>query len=337
MFDFAISRNQPRRPTKRIFASWIVSGLIHFFVLLMLIQFPELLRGGMNYRFRPSTLLTNIFGPKQEDTGKDWRTVTVLRPMMAPSAATLKKYLPDWDKKGSGSTPIRIRWGDEQRKALENAPPVPKIRREPKAPNLLPPPNEAAGTSTASAQSPSGNSLENSAGSPATVPVDANAGKKGTLNLPPPGPASKPEVAGSSPPSPVPSGVKPPSTATQEQKGTDKVFDNELQAIRSPESGVFDTKGFPLGEYTSIIKERIKGRWLIPSNLKNSQGHTTLVFYIGKDGHFTSLHIVGSSGNNSLDLAAMRAVMNSDPFPALPKGFPGDHIGAKFVLSYNEQ
>jgi len=337
MFDFAISRNQPQRPTKRIFASWIVSALIHFFVLLVLIQFPELLRGGMNYRFRPSTLLTSAFGLKPEDTGKDWRTVTVLRPMMAPSAATLKKYLPDWDKKGSGSTPIRIRWGDEQRKALENAPPVPKIRREPKAPNLLPPPNEAAGASTASAQSPSGNSLENSAGSPVTVPVDPNAGKKGTLNLPPPGPAPKPEVAVNSPAGSTPSGIKPPSATQQEPKGGLKVFDTEQQAIRSSESGIFGGQGFPLDDYAIMIKERIKGRWFIPSNLKNSQGHTTLVFYIGKDGRFSNLHIVGSSGNNSLDLAAMQAVMNSDPFPALPKGFPGDHVGAKFVLSYNEQ
>jgi protein TonB len=292
----------------------------------------------MNYRFRPSTLLTNIFGPKPEDTGKNWRTVTVLRPMMAPSASTLKKYLPDWDKKGSGSTPIRIRWGDEQRKALENAPPMPKIRREPKAPSLLPPANETArtGTSTETSQSPGGNSSENSSGSASMAPTDFSTGKKGTVNLPPPGPAPKPEVAGNSPPSSVPSGIKPPSAATQEQKGTDKVFDNEQQAIRSSESGIFDTNGFPLGDYANMIKERIKGEWLIPSNLEKSHGHTTLVFRIGKDGHFTSLHIVGSSGNNSLDLAAMRAVMNSDPFPALPKGFPGDHIGAKFVLSYNE-
>ncbi len=96
--------------------------------------------------------------------------------------------------------------------------------------------------------------------------------------------------------------------------------------------------GFPLNEYANLIKERIKGNWFIPSNLKNSQGHTTIVFYIGKDGRFSNARIEpsASSGNTSLDLAALKAIMDSNPFPPLPKGFPRDRIGAKFVLSYNE-
>ena len=85
-------------------------------------------------------------------------------------------------------------------------------------------------------------------------------------------------------------------------------------------------------------KGTIKGSWLIPSHLKDSQGHTTIVFYINKDGRSSGARIEASasSGNNALDIAALKAIMNSNPFPPLPKGYPGDHLGAKFVLSYNE-
>jgi len=331
MFEFAISRNQRRRPTRRIYASWVVSCLFHLCLLGLLIQYPQLLRGGMYHHFRPLSVITNLFGSKTQDEDNNWRTVAVLRgPMMAPSATTLKKYLKDWNDKGSGSPPIRIRWGDEQKSALRNLPPMPRVREEPKPQVVLPPPNEMA-----SAGGTAGNSSENASGASTTVQADPSGGKRGTVNLPPPGPAPKTEVASNNAPSSIPNGVKPPSNITKPPDSV-KVFQDEHKAISSPESGFFDTGGFAIGEYAKIIKERIKGKWFIPSNLRNSQGHTTVVFYIGKDGRFTDARIVTSSGSNSLDLAALKAVIDSNPFPPLPKGFPGDHLGAKFVLSYNE-
>jgi TonB family protein len=114
------------------------------------------------------------------------------------------------------------------------------------------------------------------------------------------------------------------------------VFDSEQKAIQAEGSGLFDTKGFPLGDYADTIVERIRGNWYIPSNLRNSQGRTTVIFYIGKDGRYTNAHIVMSSGSTSLDLAALNAVLVSNPFPPLPAGFPGEQVGAKFVFKYNE-
>jgi len=333
MFDFAISQNYRRKPTRRTFASWALSCLAHGFFLLMLIQFPQLLQGGMYHRFRPMTILASILGSAvPDDKDKDdeeWRTVAVLRgPMIAPSAATLKKYLRDWDKKEPGPPPVSVRWGDEQRAAFENVPPMPKIRQEPKPQQVLPPPNSGA-----AAQASAGNSPDGSGSS--IVRVEPEGGKRGTLNLPPPGPDPKTEVAGNKAPTAIPDGIRPPP-AIPPSKDAVKVFEDEQKALVSPESGFFDTKGFPLGEYANLIKERIKGKWYIPSNLRNSQGHTTVVFYIGKDGRFTDARIVSSSGSKSLDLAALKAVIDSNPFPPLPNGFPGDRVGAKFVLSYNE-
>jgi TonB family protein len=71
---------------------------------------------------------------------------------------------------------------------------------------------------------------------------------------------------------------------------------------------------------------------MIPSNLRNSDEFTTIVFFIDRDGQHFDIQIVDSSGNSSLDLTAMNAILNSNPFPPLPPGFPGDHVGVKYIF-----
>jgi TonB family protein len=336
MFEYAISKNQRQKPTNRILASCAASSVVHILLIVTLIHFPQLLQGGMLRRFHIINLITDGLTPKASDDENNWRTVTVLRPqdkMEAPSAEQLKKLLYDWNKKGTGkeAPPIRIRWGNEQ-KAAFNSPPPPKIRPQPKAPMPPPPVSESASVTPGSAaetQSPAGKSAENAPGSPVAVRVDPSASKKDVVNLPPPGPPPKSETASNNAPRSIPEGVKQPAE-------TYKVFEDEQKAIRSSDSGFFDTKGFPLGEYANLIKERIKGKWNIPSHLQSFQGHTTVIFYIDKNGRYGNARIVTSSGSNSFDIAALMAVIESDPFPPLPKGFPGNHIGAKFVLSWNE-
>lgn len=336
MLEYAISRNQRRRLTKRVFVSWIASCICHAFMLLMLIQFPQLLRGGIYHRFRA---LSSVLDPGSEDNDKNWRTVAVLRnpsPMTAPSSATLRKYAYDWSKKESAAPPVRIRWGDEQKAALiEDPAPIPRTKSPQQPKPSLPADDIAAQNAQSAPANPASGSFPN------VVQIDPNA--RNSIYLPPPAQEakSKPEIAGNIAPSFIPATKPGPgaSNAQKNQSGPEpvaRIFENEQQALRSPEGGLFDTKGFPLGEYANLIIERIKGKWFIPSNLRDSQGHTTIVFFINKEGRFTDARIVMPSGNDSLDLAALNAVMSSNPFPPLPKGFPGDHVGAKFVFSYNE-
>jgi len=327
MFEFAISQHQKHPPTKRFLASAALSVFSHFLVVLILIEYPELLRAGYIHWFSQVTLSRPIAKERQ------WRTVTVVRspgPIEMPSAETLRKYAYDWaaHAKKNPSPPIRVRWGNEP-PAMAADTPVPATSTK-----AMPDPRPTA-----------------------PVPADAGAGAesaRGTtaVYLPPPGimtapkeiPKRIPEAAGNTAPSSIPDSIKQPTavtaskpTAPPQEKVAPKVFENEQSAIRAEGSGLFDTKGFPLGEYASLIIERIKGNWMIPSNLRNSQGRTTVIFFIDKDGRFSDARIVTSSGSSSLDLAALNAVIGSNPFPPLPKGFPGDHIGAKFVFSYNER
>jgi len=327
MFDYAIYQSRQRRPRKRVLASWILSFLFHLIFLISLIQFPQLLQGGRYYHYRAIPLIANIISPDSEDDDENWRTVTVLRSpssMTAPSAATLKKYLEGPDKEGSAVPPIRIRWGDVEISRAD-LPPMPRTNQEAEEPDISLPPNEYVSA---------GSSPSTDTGEGSTV-ASPSPKEPASLNESSEEPQPKTEVASNIPPSTIPDSIPPPEIESA-PKETVKVFENEQKAIRSPDSGFFDTKGFPLGEYTSIIVERIKGKWFIPSNLRNSQGNTTVIFYIDRDGHFMNARIVMSSGSNSLDLAALNAVIESNPFPPLPDGFPGEHVGAKFIFSYNE-
>ncbi len=345
MLDYVLSKTRRRRLSRRLIFAWIASCLWHFAMLGMLIQFPQLLQGGMYHQFRGLTGFRGLPAPAAEEDDREWRTVAVLRdlPMTAPSAATLRKYVYDWEKNKAGSPPVRVRWGDEQETALKAAAvPIPRTSRERQQPM---PPLPAGDTPSAFPERDFPEQIAAaptaSASSPISGRVDANS--KGGIYLPPPvrDSTQKLEAADNNAPSSIPS-VKPGAgvpNLQQNQGGKDmvaRVFDNEQQALRSPEGGLFDTKGFPLGEYASFIIERIKGKWFIPSNLRNAQGHTTIIFFINREGQSTDARIVASSGSDSLDLAALNAIMSSTPFPPLPKGFPGDHIGAKFIFSYNE-
>jgi TonB family protein len=333
MFDFAISQNRRHPLTGRHVASWIASCIAHLLAILLLVQYPQLLLGGMNYNFRSFPLISKILGSKSNDDDENWRSVAILNDpskMSAPSAATIRKYLMDWNKKGRNA-PIQVSWGDVQ-KALADLPPMPRVRKEAKDPKISLPANDLASAGPAKALEDQGAA----SGLSASLPPDSDAEKKKAINLPPPEAAPKTEASIDNPPNKIPDSIVPPPETSPETASGVKVFENEQKAISSQESGFFDTKGFPLGEYANLIVERVKGNWFIPSSLKNSRGRTTVVFYIDKKGRYTNARIVATSGSKTFDTSALMAIIESNPFPPLPKGFPGDQVGAKFVFSYNE-
>jgi TonB family protein len=274
-------------------------------------------------------LVTNLISPR----------------MTTPSAATLSKFTYNWEAASNPKAPpVQVRWGGEL-KVAENKTdaPVPAVRP---VPGFQEPKPSGSAEISAPSTPPQGNVAqagdEGSGGKPITVYLPSPS----PAPAPPPKAASNPDAAPKSIPdkiTPPPAPPAPPAetrqAAARAEPGTApaQVFEDQQKAIRSEGSGLFDTKGFPLGDYADLIIQRIKGNWFIPSNLKNSQGRTTVIFFITKDGRYSNAHIVSSSGSTSLDLAALNAVLVSNPFPPLPSGFPGDQVGAKFVFSYNER
>jgi TonB family protein len=334
MFDFAISHNQRRKPTVRFFVSAAVSCILHFLMLVVLIENPWILKGGIYRHFRGLVLSTNKtaeFTPDTED--ENYRVIAVLRPMTAPSADILNKLTYDWDNppKEEEETPARIRWGNDEKTALDEDIKISstvETKPEP-APAGNDDASDLAGNLENTVSGPAGTSEAPSSESAGTVLETA--GKKEAMT---PVEESSPEedVALNVTPARIPDTIPPPEkTRTLENI---KIFENEQQAIdHRGESGLFDAPpGWPLKEYASMIKKRVTERWLIPSNLRDMEGHITIVFFIDRNGQNFGARIVESSGNHSLDTTALSAIIRSNPFPPLPQGFPGDHIGVKYIF-----
>ena len=54
-----------------------------------------------------------------------------------------------------------------------------------------------------------------------------------------------------------------------------------------------------------------------------------------KDGFVPELGLVGSSGADPLDRAALAGIRASVPFPPLPQEFTGNHLVLQFMFLYN--
>jgi len=279
----------------------------------------------MNLWFRPPGADVSQTPPKT------WRTLAVLGSMEMPPSAILKKNIYDWSKPKSKAPELRpIHINMRSGEAL-----VP-----PPAPKPAPPPAPVNPVPTGGAQASSGSAAAG-AGDAAHPEPAVETKKPPILSLPPAAPNQTPTQ--------VPKGVsvvQPPTTvaapppvsgASTQPRPPAKSPQDQQAGARVQGGTLFDTKGFNLDDFEKIIEERIRGNWEIPSNLRDSRGSTTILFYITKDGRYSDAKIEVSSGNMSLDIAALYAVTRSNPFPPLPQGFPADRVGARFVFAYNER
>jgi TonB family protein len=94
-------------------------------------------------------------------------------------------------------------------------------------------------------------------------------------------------------------------------------------------AGVEDPE-FGYGYYLDRLLQLIDANWTRPP--MGSGVKATLHFRIQKDGGIDELRIEESSGYNSFDLAALRAVQNAAPFPALPASYRHDSLGVSLIV-----
>jgi TonB family protein len=65
------------------------------------------------------------------------------------------------------------------------------------------------------------------------------------------------------------------------------------------------------------------------------KGRVAIIFEILKDGSVPELRLVGTSGSDPLDRAAVGSIRASNPFPPLPEEFTGNHLVLQFIFLYN--
>jgi periplasmic protein TonB len=91
-----------------------------------------------------------------------------------------------------------------------------------------------------------------------------------------------------------------------------------------------DNPDFTYGYYLDRLLSLIDANWVRPA-LGNGV-RATISFHIQRDGTLTDLKVAESSGYNSFDLAALRAVQNASPFPPLPRAYTHDDLGVHLIV-----
>jgi TonB family protein len=98
-----------------------------------------------------------------------------------------------------------------------------------------------------------------------------------------------------------------------------------------------DTHGVNFGPYLKSILEKVRENWyrLIPESAKIKKGKLAIEFAIKPDGSIAAIRLVATSGDASLDRAALLGISASNPFPALPSDFTGPYFALRFRFYYN--
>ena len=91
----------------------------------------------------------------------------------------------------------------------------------------------------------------------------------------------------------------------------------------------FDTD-FKFAYYIDQLLSSIDAKWQRPTLGDNVR--CIISFRIQRDGSITELTVAESSGYNSFDLAALRAVQNASPFAPLPRAYRNDSLGVNLIV-----
>ncbi len=115
------------------------------------------------------------------------------------------------------------------------------------------------------------------------------------------------------------------------------------QPSSSPLSGMqilTPTEGVNFGPYMNLLHARVMRNWSasLPDEFrKGTKGQAIIRFDINRDGTIANISLEGTSGNDSLDQAAINAIRNSGPLAPLPPVFKGPYITLRSAFYYNLQ
>lgn len=96
------------------------------------------------------------------------------------------------------------------------------------------------------------------------------------------------------------------------------------------EVGGLDNPDFTYAYYLDRLLSLIDAQWQRPA--MGSGVKAVIFFRIGRDGSMSDLQVEQSSGYNSFDLAALRAVQNAAPFPPLPRAYKHQDLGVHLIV-----
>ncbi len=135
-----------------------------------------------------------------------------------------------------------------------------------------------------------------------------------------------PKPAPAAPPQPI--AQTAPVEAEPEVQGSERGSANAL-ALGAAVAGL-DNPDFVYGYYVDQMLAMIQRNWVRP--MVGSGVEATVHYRIQRDGRIVEVRIANSSGINSFDLAALRAVQASTPLPPLPRAFREGSLGVNLIF-----
>jgi TonB family protein len=95
---------------------------------------------------------------------------------------------------------------------------------------------------------------------------------------------------------------------------------------------------FPYTYYLQAVTDRISANWFTSLVDPGVRGNfqTVVYFKILRNGRTTDASIKESSGIESLDLSALRAIQRSTPFPPLPSDYNQEYLGIFLIFEHNK-
>jgi TonB family protein len=118
-----------------------------------------------------------------------------------------------------------------------------------------------------------------------------------------------------------------------------KVTDRRNDATRPSVSGNSTGSSLPpeLEDYKANVVRRIQEAWyqLIPVGSRQKSGTLFIQLSVGRDGSVRNPRIALSSGLAELDAAALNAVVQTAPYPPLPKTIKSDSQTFRLRFEYN--
>jgi TonB family protein len=161
---------------------------------------------------------------------------------------------------------------------------------------------------------------------PASTPASPST-KPGTK--PPEKPPVKPPTTGGTGTNPAGTGAQGTPEGEAGRRGSPTGNPVGTSSFGSEIAGL-DNPDFKFGYYIDQLLASIDAKWMRPP--LGDDVRCIISFRIQRDGSITDLTVGESSGYNSFDLAALRAVQNASPFAPLPRAYRNDSLGVNLIV-----
>jgi TonB family protein len=134
----------------------------------------------------------------------------------------------------------------------------------------------------------------------------------------------------------TPKPIPPSSVFKPQPYQPNQLYAKSAQALNSPMFGIQGSGGIDVGPasvlgtryeaYTNLMRQVIAQHWNRADVRALPSQKAAVAFTIARSGAVSNVRISHPSGNRLLDDSGMRAILDSNPLPSLPRDFTGNDV-----------